>query len=353
MTYSIITPADNADFFAQFKTFVVSAGWTIDAQSDTELYIHSGTTYLSFRMGDIYCTRANALSWTSQESLSTIFFTCAINTGYDSTKDFFNQPGSSINNINVSSAYSFNTVTYPKTMHALYCNNITEAVFVADGNNIIIRVRRGALILNSLIITKMTKAYSFSGGLIVSSSEVLHSTAATAGSASTNKWLFPNYCRWQGQVYPFEFGARTSLSNNSYIVQSQFCTSFLINGEWVLSNANPSTIMFLTNIISNIASTTIQAKATYLLDTILGLGASMYSGLSTLISPQFFYTNGAGSYFYCGAIEKLYLTAKTNLVDKQTLNYGAKEYLILNLLRSTDQSGYITIDSTHFLAVEL
>jgi hypothetical protein len=309
MTYSIITPADNADFFAQFKTFVVSAGWTIDAQSESELYIHSGDKYLGFRLGNItYNTSSNG-----------VFFTCAINTAYDSTKSWFEQPGSSISNLNAAYLPIQGGISYTKYVSCMYCpGDITTAVFAADLNNIIIKIKRGALVNDVIVVTLISKAHTFEGGDIIASRSHLLKTDASSS------WIFNpinntyNYGRLFSSLH--NAAGTTGLGSLTFSALGSFATVF-------------STLdFFLTNITSDYSVAIAATKVPFAPATILSsVSPSSYTGLYALISPEFFYLN-AGAYCYAGKIEKIKIINGADLVDQQILNYGDKSYLILSVI---------------------
>lgn len=310
MTYSIITPADNADFFAQFKTFVVGAGWTIDAQSDSELYIHSGTKYLGFRLGTIgYKFPASSTMYTS------IFFTCTLNSAYDNTQDYLNQPGSSVFTLNSSYLPWDNTKENSKYLSCIYCpGDITNAVFIADADNIIVKIKRGAYAHDCIIATWINKSHNYAGGGIIASSSYLLNTLS-----SFSGWFFNGVSRQFRASSFFSCGlnkGQVGQEGMLFSVDNIFYTPISVNNY------------ILTNITSTDSTAQTIASVPFSETSLLRGYSSSYTGLYALIKPQFFYRNGL-NFCYAGNIEKIKIVDKTGFIDQQILNYGNKQYIIL------------------------
>ena len=330
MIYSIITPADNADFFAQFKTFVVSAGWTIDAQSETELYIHSGTKYLGFRLGTI----------TYNTSSAGIFFTCAINSSYDSTKDYFNQPGSSINNLDPNYLPVYNTTVCTKYLSCIYlANDITKAIFVADAQNIIVNIKRGSYRHDTIIVTSISKkAYSFADGDIINSTQILR--------AYSNGWVFNSNQRHS--IFPFNAAIDNTYTDAGGV-------SLKKDGKYTTSAGLATNQLFLTNTMDTVSVASLRALIPfkYYPEGMYLLGSSMYTGLNPMVAPEFFLFKD-NSIVYLGSVEKIKIVNSVNLVPEQILEYGSKKYIILEFLRG--KIDYPSVDlyfQQSYLAIEV
>ena len=331
MTYSIITPADNADFFAQFKTFVVSVGWTIDAQSDSELYIHNGSgKYLGFRLGTIVFN----------QYYTGVFFTCAINNSYDSTKDWFNQPGSSINNLDPNYLPVYNTTVCTKYLSCIYlANDITKAIFVADAQNIIVNIKRGSYRHDTIIVTSISKkAYSFADGDIINSTQILR--------AYSNGWIVD--FNQTMNIFPFNAAVK-----NVYTAVGG--VSLKKDGKYTTSSGLGTNQLFLTNTMetSSVDSLRNLIPFKYYPEGMYLLESSMYTGLIPMVVPEFFLFKD-NSIVYLGSVEKIKIVNSANLVPEQILEYGGKKYIILNFLRGNLNSPNVDLYfAKSYLAIEV
>ena len=168
---------------------------------------------------------------------------------------------------------------------------------------------------------------------------MLGTTSATTG------WRFEAASRDVRSGFLFSCGqerGRSALPGLLFSVGLSFAT--------VISATN----FILTNIISNdstsIATALIVFSPKPLIDEI---SPSSYTGLSALISPEFFYLNDS-KYCYAGNISKIKVISKKGLIDQQLLTYGDKQYLILRVMDGDIfAKNTAPVGTSNLIAVEL
>lgn len=109
---------DKNDFFVRFQNFLAglnALGWVIDKTSSNEIYIHNASgDYFAFRLHQLY----------DNSTLNFDGISCLGSTGFDNTKDFWNQPGSCFLNYST-------TGVLQKTIIYLICAGIMEQLFMS------------------------------------------------------------------------------------------------------------------------------------------------------------------------------------------------------------------------------
>ncbi len=343
------------DFFLRIKAFVASLsdlGWRVLKETSDELYIRSaGDDFFALR-------NVNRNSYYASSFASGIEI---INSSeFSATSDFDNQPSST----NLNPHPNQTRVANPRFFCGFFIPSTTPYdpfvgaafTFVGDEKNLVCVVNIADTAYRYFILTAMEKNHSFTGGQIISASNLIRKNGGISwGDSSWTAMTETDF-----SVTPFAFNTSTPTSNpvnHSQCVMgarlgSVHCFSYSVGSS---STSAPKPHPFLCNIRSTYSNPW---------NGFLGVGlplaperlgkyiqTSRYSGLNPLITPQFFYQNDRGRYVYAGHLARLKATPSANLTHKQRLFYGADEYLILKLLTPISSSAPYSL--THHLAVRL
>jgi len=329
MLYEVSSATDKADLFARFKNFVgtlTALGWAIDKQTTDEIYVHNASNdYFGIKLQ----------TYTSDYFDGNFSgFACLGNTGFDTTKNFYSQPGSLFSNFSPEGIYD----PYTNWHHFLYIDGfkvetlngaIYEYVFCADEHGIYINLQPSPNIFKSLFFGSIQKSHNFIGGAMTCATEYCYHY----NSGGTSRGLV------SGTTYNGTNNRNPFMPNTGYGSEGAshiFNLSNIWRRQFALYSAADQ-VFFSSTMGSQYYSVPFSLAA------ILGLGTSMYSALNALVTPQYFYQNVSGKFVYAGNISGFKIVHSQNLSHGQHIFYGEKEYLIL---KPSPQA-------TYYVAVEL
>jgi hypothetical protein len=345
---------ENSNFFTLLKVFlgdIDDYGWAVDAQNDTDIYIHNSA-------GDYYAFSERAIgakqyyySNSFLQVVSTVLM-CLKTREYNSFASFFQQPCDyiDIQAINSLSRYYVNCLIYSSPSAVSFC---------ADENNLVICIQNNTINRAGIIlITKMQKLFTFDGGSILSSSHALCANIIFQHMNITEYNNYNNYwALWNSTKYldgdtratPFCFGAN-SISNDNFS-HIRMTSILQIGGSYTIVGTDGGSqaieaAEIITNLPPNNIGSSIENAIPFNPERIAKIKSSRYSGLCATVTPYYFFKNNKNKFVLASFVDKFKMVARGNLTHGQEIWYGEKRYLLLDYHTTR-------ADSTYLLAVDI
>ncbi|MGE4399404.1 MAG: hypothetical protein AB7D29_07775 [Campylobacterales bacterium] len=293
---------DKNDLFVRFQNFLsglTTLGWVIDKTTSNEIYVHNANgEYFAFRFHQLY----------DNGTLRFEGISCLGATGFDNTRDFWNQPGSSFTNYSISGGQ--NKEHNILNLYGYTGSSIYEYIFAADVNGIFLNLQPNTGLFIYLYAGSIAKTHNFNGGGIICSAEKIN-------DYSSNRWT-PTSMFYNAQKTQRPFTSPIGSYDGSFTV-------LRIGNLWQRYFQDPGTsaIQFITNMPA-----TSVINIPFSVMPILGLGTSMYSALNALVTPHYFIKNVDSKFVFSGSITGLKILNGQNMSHGQQIFYGDKEYLI-------------------------
>lgn len=294
---------DKNDFFVRFQNFLAglnALGWVIDKTSSNEIYIHNASgDYFAFRLHQLY----------DNSTLNFDGISCLGSTGFDNTKDFWNQPGSCF--LNYSTTGGLTKDHNILNLRGYNGAAIYEYILAADANGIYINLQPNIGSFIYLYAGSIAKTYNFNGGAIICSAEKIY-------DYSSGRWT-PTSMFYNAQKAQRPFTSPIGANDGSFTVLK-------IGNTWQRYFMDPGTSAI--QFISNLPATSV-INIPFSATPILWLGTSMYSSLNVLVTPHYFIKNVDSKFVFSGSITGLKIINGQNMSHGQQVFYGDKEYLIV------------------------